>query len=127
MNDIDRSVESMDFAMRRRFIWEEVTAKQSAINMGIATEKSYENTPMGRLNEVIKGIDGLGEAYQLGGAYFLNKDETLENRWKLRIEPLLREYLRGTRDYKETMKKLYEAYFDTKHNAETNPNQGQPA
>ena len=32
MNDIDRSVESMDFAMRRRFAWEEVTAEESMIN-----------------------------------------------------------------------------------------------
>ncbi len=29
MNDIDRSVESMDFAMRRRFAWKEVTAEDS--------------------------------------------------------------------------------------------------
>ena len=29
MNDIDRSVESMDFAMRRRFAFEEITAEQS--------------------------------------------------------------------------------------------------
>ena len=28
MNDIDRSVESMDFAMRRRFAWAEVTAEE---------------------------------------------------------------------------------------------------
>ena len=25
MNDIDRSVECMDFAMRRRFVWKEIT------------------------------------------------------------------------------------------------------
>ena len=29
MNDIDRSVESMDFALRRRFSWKEVTAEES--------------------------------------------------------------------------------------------------
>ena len=27
MNDIDRSVESMDFAMRRRFAWKEITTE----------------------------------------------------------------------------------------------------
>ena len=31
MNDIDRSVESMDFALRRRFSWIEVTAEESDI------------------------------------------------------------------------------------------------
>lgn len=29
MNDIDRSVESMDFALRRRFVWREITAESS--------------------------------------------------------------------------------------------------
>src|SRR5690606_31586701 len=33
MNDIDRSVESFDFAMRRRFTWLEITAQESANNM----------------------------------------------------------------------------------------------
>ena len=27
MNDIDRGVECMDFAIRRRFAWEEITAE----------------------------------------------------------------------------------------------------
>ena len=31
MNDIDRSVESMDFALRRRFAWYEVSAESSAV------------------------------------------------------------------------------------------------
>jgi 5-methylcytosine-specific restriction enzyme B len=35
MNDIDRSVESFDFAMRRRFTWIEITAEQSADNMNL--------------------------------------------------------------------------------------------
>ena len=33
MNAIDRSVESFDFAMRRRFVWLEITAEESAENM----------------------------------------------------------------------------------------------
>ena len=28
MNDIDRSVESMDFALRRRFVWREITVEE---------------------------------------------------------------------------------------------------
>ena len=39
MNDIDRSVESMDFAIRRRFAWREVSAEQSAENMGLSDEE----------------------------------------------------------------------------------------
>ena len=33
MNDIDRSVECMDFAMRRRFTFKEITAEESAKNI----------------------------------------------------------------------------------------------
>ena len=38
MNDIDRSVESFDFAMRRRFTWEEITSEESAKNMNLPEE-----------------------------------------------------------------------------------------
>jgi len=82
MNDIDRSVESFDFAMRRRFTWIEVTAKESAINMGL-TEPITK--AMERLNKAIENILGFSSAYHIGGAYFLNtkgkciQDEELEN------------------------------------------------
>lgn len=39
MNDIDRSVESFDFAMRRRFTWIEISAEQSAENMNLPRNK----------------------------------------------------------------------------------------
>lgn len=38
MNDIDRSVESFDFAMRRRFTWKEITAQDSMENMKLSEE-----------------------------------------------------------------------------------------
>lgn len=43
MNDIDRSVENMDFAMRRRFAFKEITAAQSAENFKLSesTKKTY--------------------------------------------------------------------------------------
>lgn len=55
MNDIDRSVESMDFAMRRRFAWQEITANESAQNMGIEGELLER---MERLNAVIFETEG---------------------------------------------------------------------
>lgn len=41
MNDIDRSVENMDFAMRRRFTFKEITAQISADFMGVMYDDSY--------------------------------------------------------------------------------------
>ena len=112
MNDIDRSVDSMDFAMRRRFQFIEVTAEDRAEGMGLKTKKQgeegYDKTEaynrMTNLNNCIISKEiGLSKAYQIGGAYFLtknNKNETIptedfENLWKYRLEGLLREYLRG--------------------------------
>lgn len=96
MNDIDRSVESFDFAMRRRFTWIEISAEQSAENMNLSDETKIK---MAKLNEQISQIEGLNSSYHIGAAYFLdsngNARQDYNNIWNLRIEPLLREYLRG--------------------------------
>ncbi len=91
MNDIDRSVESMDFAMRRRFVFSEVTAEESAENFNLPENKK---TVMKRLNDAIEKTQGLGKDYQIGAAYFKDKFN-LEKLWNLSLEGLLREYLRG--------------------------------
>ena len=54
MNDIDRSVESMDFAMRRRFIFEEVTAEESAENMNLSEEQVKLATLIGLLHDIAR-------------------------------------------------------------------------
>lgn len=121
MNDIDRSVESFDFAMRRRFTWIEVTAEESAINMGL-TEPITK--AMKRLNEAIENIAGFSSAYHIGGAYFLDtdgnciQDEELENVWDYRIEPLLKEYLRGMPNGKNELEKLKNAFFGNEDNGQ---------
>jgi 5-methylcytosine-specific restriction endonuclease McrBC GTP-binding regulatory subunit McrB len=109
MNDIDRSVESFDFAMRRRFIWQEITAEESADNMNLP--KSTKNR-MNRLNEAISKIEGLSSAYHIGASYFLKdgkpverNDNEYEDLWRLRLESLLYEYLRGTSE-EEKKKKM---------------------
>lgn len=111
MNDIDRSVESFDFAMRRRFTWKEITAEQSAENMKLSKEIKDKMT---RLNAEISKINGLNDSYHIGGAYFLDKDDNprtdYDAIWELRLEPLLREYLRGTQNAKDDLKKLENAY-----------------
>ncbi len=111
MNDIDRSVESFDFAMRRRFIWIEITAKQSAENMNLPQNIKER---MLKLNEQISSTDGLNPSYHIGAAYFLdangNARQDINNIWDLRIEPLLREYLRGMPDSLEKIELLKNAF-----------------
>ncbi|WP_140486845.1 McrB family protein [Flavobacterium sp. GSA192] len=111
MNDIDRSVESFDFAMRRRFTWIEITAEQSAENMNLPNDIKER---MLNLNKQISNTDGLNSSYHIGAAYFLdsngNARQDIDNIWNLRIEPLLKEYLRGMPDNIDKIELLKNAF-----------------
>jgi hypothetical protein len=104
MNDLDRSVESIDFALRRRFAWYELKADvpqfESVMGefgpMGWFGEAKARYT---RLNERIEAAEELGSAYQIGPCYYRSLAKYGENRfqdlWKLHLSPLLAEYVRG--------------------------------
>lgn len=110
MNDIDRSVESMDFAMRRRFAWYEVDPKERVEMLDkLESCKDEAIIRMNRLNDAI--TEKLGSAYQIGPAYFLKlKEGDFNKLWKMNLKPLLQEYLRGTRDAESTLKKFEDSY-----------------
>ena len=117
MNDIDRSVESMDFAMRRRFTWKEVTPDETQSMLDSLPCADEAKKRMNRLNEEIANTDGLGAAYMVGPAYFLklaNNGGDFERLWKMNLEPLLREYLRGYGNAKDIIDKCEKAYGLTK-------------
>lgn len=116
MNDIDRSVESMDFAMRRRFTWKEIKpecTEDMLDNLGQSLADSAKET-MHRLNNEIAVTDGLGVAYSVGPAYFMKIKDLkgdFSALWNMNIEPLLREYLRGFRAIDDMMEKFRKAFF----------------
>lgn len=117
MNDIDRSVESMDFAMRRRFTFIEITAKESANNMNLNEE---QKAFMERLNYAIFDKDkdslvDLSSSYHIGGSYFRNVTDFGEL-WEYKLKPLLTEYLRGMDEPEDKLNKLKEAYDSAKDN-----------
>ena len=113
MNDIDRSVESMDFAFRRRFAFVEVKANE---NTGMLNGKAWETDAIKRMNSLnaeIEKIEGLSSAYHIGASYFLKLDKyngDFGQLWEYHLDGLLREYLRGTQGVDENMKKLKNAY-----------------
>ena len=114
MNDIDRSVESMDFAMRRRFTWHEITPNDTESMLDELKCADEAKATMHRLNSAIAETDGLGAAYMIGPAYFLKLDKNggdFEKLWKMNIQPLLKEYLRGFRKIEEILEKFSNAYF----------------
>ena len=124
MNDIDRSVESMDFAMRRRFAFKEVKAdsRVEMINESNALKSYFEEicARMYNLNLCILTMQGLSSAYQIGASYFLKlknyleddklTDNSWENLWENHIYGLLFEYLRGVPDIDKQLRTLQKAY-----------------
>lgn len=122
MNDIDRSVESMDFAMRRRFAWKEIKAEntQETILSDLGDLKYETIKRMDNLNNVIRDEEtNLSEAYCIGAAYFKKiKDYKgdFNKLWDNHLNGLLFEYTRGMSNQKEIMIKLKDAYNSNSDN-----------
>lgn len=114
MNDIDRSVESMDFAFRRRFTFIEITAEESeGMLWQLGNKLSKAKAKMNALNEALVDEEkgGLTTAYQLGGSYFLKlNDVSFDELWEYYIKGTLYEYFRGEPDAEQRMELLKKVY-----------------
>lgn len=114
MNDIDRSVDSFDFAMRRRFRFIEVKANEHIEMLNSLKNEKIKKKAIERmesLNKAIVEVDGLNTNYQIGAAYFLKLNElTFEQLWTDCLKPLLEDYIQGMYDEEDIMEKLAEAY-----------------
>ncbi len=123
MNDIDRSVESMDFAMRRRFTWKEVTPSDTQSMLDALSCADKAKSTMHRLNEVISNTEGLGSAYMVGPSYFLKLNHNgadFKLLWDMNIEPLLKEYVRGFRNATDILDNCKKAYFSSNNISSSN-------
>lgn len=113
MNDIDRSVDSFDFAMRRRFRFIELKADSRLDILDDLEEKIKEEaiTRMTALNQEIDSVDDLNENYHIGPAYFLKlKELSFDQLWTDCLQPLLQEYVQGMYGENLIMKKFEQAY-----------------
>lgn len=128
MNDIDRSVESMDFAMRRRFAWKEIKAEDTQESILKDLDDSIKQDAIDRMNNLNKAIYDeekktsiceLSSAYHIGASYFLklknyyngnNKEDAFKSLWENHLKGLLFEYLRGMPDINDKLKRLENAY-----------------
>ena len=108
MNDIDRGVEAMDFAIRRRFAWKEVSAEESAKKMGLSDEVQKV---MEELNKALLS-QNLTEAHCIGGAYFLklSEDKNYAKLWDNHLKGIITEYFRGEPDGSEKINEIKAAY-----------------
>jgi len=120
MNDVDRSVESMDFAIRRRFSWHEVDPKDRFDVMCAAkgfddVQKKDVLLRMNALNEKVRSDSALGAAYQVGPAYFMKLvDGDYEGLWIRHLSLLFREYLRGTPDIENRVEAYHQILINVK-------------
>ena len=128
MNDIDKSIDSFDLALRRRFKWVykgcdydviynyllEKGVNEDDLSSYISDEKSCKGR-CNLLNKYIRETLNLGASYELGHSYFMNikihgskiPNIAYENLFDLELAPLLHEYLRSEiSDSKELKNKL---------------------
>lgn len=114
MNDIDRSVDSFDFAMRRRFRFIELKADDCLDMLALIENEDIRDEAikrMARLNKEIASVEDLNENYQIGAAYFLKLNTIdFDKLWKDYIQPLLQEYIQGMYDEEAIMNRFATAY-----------------
>lgn len=114
MNDIDRSVESFDFAMRRRFRFVEVRAEDTQYMLELLDDeeiKAEAIARMDKLNAEIVRVPDLNENYQIGASYFLKlKVLGFDELWTDYLQPLLQDYVRGLNNEEDCMKRFARAY-----------------
>lgn len=131
MNDIDRSVESLDFAFRRRFAWQEIKVDDTKDAICSTIENENINLTelkdrLKKLNDLIEKDEELGSAFCIGASYLTKIDnyqedketKAIENLWNYHIKGIVYEYVRAldksSRDDK--MKKFKTAFLGTTKN-----------
>lgn len=114
MNDIDRSVDSFDFAMRRRFRFVEIKADETQDMLDSLENEEIKIEAVNRmdkLNSEILKVDDLNENYQIGASYFLKlRTVSFDALWTDYLKPLLQDYVRGLYDEEGIMKRFARAY-----------------
>lgn len=158
MNEIDQSVETLDYALRRRFLWRECPFDREILldivqsgwgppefpakfGFDDALEQLEEFAARAQaVNDEIVRMPDLGKAYQIGHTYFAeitfflsswlrktDRKQTLNggylwtrngkprqpliDLWTRSIRPLLEQYLSGTDEREQSLKKLESIYF----------------
>jgi len=115
MNDIDRSVDTFDFAMRRRFRFVEVTAESQLgmLDDALGDKAEEAKARLRNLNAKIEKVQELNSHYHIGPSYFFKLEEVdfdYELLWSDYLKPLLEDYLRGSYEEDTTLITLKKAF-----------------
>ena len=117
MNDIDRSVDSFDMALRRRFVWKHYRCDYDVVEHKYESDAKLEGyiKVCQELNNYITNEKGfnLNNSYELGQSYFMKPNKLtqkeLDRVWIEHIAPILREYLRAEYNQNEIEQHLQKA------------------
>ncbi len=126
MNDVDKSIDTFDLALRRRFKWIRKDCDYEVIAEEILFKKSEYFTNIDqyvqcaeKLNSYISEKLGLGKSYEFGHSFFMKitdiasrktiSQTNLETLFNEYLRPTLKEYLRAFYAENEIEKKLNEA------------------
>lgn len=110
MNTADRSLALVDYALRRRFAFLDVTPgfdskefSSTLARLGVSSAISDRiKAVTGKLNELICKDPNLGPGYQVGHSFFCDgtevdrNDDWLDRVLRMEVDPLLREYWRDS-------------------------------
>jgi 5-methylcytosine-specific restriction protein B len=92
MNSTDKSIATIDIALRRRFTFLKMKPNSALV------DNQEARTLMERLNEFIK--EKLGEDFMLGHSYFMDNNMDIAFLKEYKIKPLLEEYFYSDEDFK---------------------------
>ena len=99
MNTADRSIESLDTALRRRFSFKEMAPKSDLIKTEGASEGIIDGIDLikllDKINDRIEKL--IDKDHKIGHSYFISVDsiKALEQAFKDKVIPLLEEYFFG--------------------------------
>ena len=125
MNDVDKSIDTFDLALRRRFVWvrkgfDESVLRKWLWEVGVSDDNAdIYIERCSNLNYFITGYDynsknnrpneslGLGKSFEIGHGIFMNvedeyisrkriKNDGYSSLWFEHLEPTIREYLRSS-------------------------------
>lgn len=136
MNDVDKSIDAFDLALRRRFKWIRKDCDYEVIEEETRFKRKEDFSNIGQyikackaLNEFISGINdkneqvreslALGKSYEFGHSFFMKMSDiakrkeisqhNIETLFNLYLRPTLKEYLRAVFSESELDGKLDEA------------------
>ncbi|MDP3211946.1 McrB family protein [Methylotenera sp.] len=126
MNDVDKSIDAFDLALRRRFKWIRKDCDYEVVEEETRFKRKEEFSNIGeyikaceKLNNYISSDLGLGKSYEFGHSFFMKMSDiakrkeitqpNMETLFNLYLRPTLKEYLRAVFAESELDNNLNEA------------------